>query len=108
MKIRWMKEIWDEDKKDGNLQFQIFEIVGDPYKGVPLMGEGLIRSATLRLGKEGSRVCWGGLETRNVRDLWGLPNVSVKANKKSTTSIVTEMTFLSLRILLQSQQVTIP
>jgi hypothetical protein len=44
MKIRWMKEIWDEDKKDGNLQFQIYEIVGDPYKGAPLMGEGLIRS----------------------------------------------------------------
>jgi hypothetical protein len=30
MKIWWMKEIWDEDKKDGNLQFQISEIVGDP------------------------------------------------------------------------------
>jgi hypothetical protein len=44
MKIRWTKEIWDEDKKDGNLQFQISEIVGDPYKGAPLMAEGLIRS----------------------------------------------------------------
>jgi hypothetical protein len=35
-----MKEIWDEDKKDGNLQSQISKNVGDPYKGVPLMGGG--------------------------------------------------------------------
>ena len=54
------------------------------------MGEGLIRSSTLRFGKEGSRVCWVGLETRIARDRLGLPNVSVKANRKSTTSIVTD------------------
>jgi hypothetical protein len=54
------------------------------------MGEGLIRSSTLRFEKEGSRVCWGGLATRNAKDQWGLPNVSVKANKKSTSSIVTD------------------
>jgi hypothetical protein len=43
MKIRWMKEIWDDDKKDGNLQSQISKNVRDPYKRVPFMGEGLIR-----------------------------------------------------------------
>ena len=53
------------------------------------MDEGLIRSSTLRFGKEGSRVCWGGLATRNAWDRWGLPNIIVKANRKSTTSIVT-------------------
>ena len=52
-------------------------------------------------------MCWGGLATRNARDRWGLPNVSVKANMKSTTSIVTD-DLLSLRIPFQSQQVTIP
>jgi hypothetical protein len=95
-------------KKMGIYNFKSLKIVRDPYKGVPLMGERLIRSATLRFWKEDSRLCWGGLETRNARDRWGLPNVSVKANRKSTTSIVTEMIFLSLRIPFQSQQVIIP